>query len=222
MKERGLPDTGLARDAAHAGAAGEGALHPSEQLTEFPSAPHHRTAYLSFDTGDGGFRRKSRARSLDPLLPRALRGWRGGLRRHELFFRHQSHLGNEAVASSGNGLYMPAAFNIAEDLSQRRDVVRQVALLDSGVGPYRVHEDVLGDQGSVILHQRSKRVEHLGPELHGLPVLQQPALLHLEAKRTKLVDLGVFHRPYTGDSAGRRCPVGSPPCTGFIQSTSYR
>ena len=134
------------------------------------------------------------------------------MRRYGLLFRHRSHLGNEAIASSGNGFYMLlAAVDIAKGFSQHGDVMREVALLDGGIRPYRAHEDVLGDEGSVILHERSQRVEHLGPKLHWLPVSQQPTLLHLKAKRTKLVDLGVaFHRPHTGDSSVRHYPARNP------------
>ena len=71
---------------------------------------------------------------------------------------------------------MPVVRRVAERLSNGRDMVGKIRLLDRGVPPHRLHQLVFREQPSRILGEHHQQVERLGRQRYQLPMLQELAL----------------------------------------------
>ena len=74
----------------------------------------------------------------------------------------QPHGGREAITAARHGLNRTLTFEIRiEDLAERRDVVRDAAFFDEGIGPHPLEELLLGDHPTRFLDQDEQDFESL-------------------------------------------------------------
>jgi hypothetical protein len=96
---------------------------------------------------------------------------------------------HEAVTVPRHRLDVEVVALAAERLAQRRDVVREVALLDDRVGPHRCDQLVARQQPSRAPHQDDEGVEDLGAQRDGQAVAGEEPLRDVEPVRPEGVDL---------------------------------
>src|SRR5437016_11931114 len=97
---------------------------------------------------------------------------------------HFLYVSHKAIATPRNSLdVLMLARPLAQHVSQRRDVSRNVSFLDRGVGPDEFHHLVFAEDVPAVLHQHEQDVEDPRPQRNNLTIAQQLALARLEAKR---------------------------------------
>ncbi len=77
-------------------------------------------------------------------------------------FRALPHVGNEAVATPGDGRDVLGLVVSIQDLAQQEDLLSEVAFLDEGSRPHGLQELVFGDDPRPLLDQEQQQVEGLG------------------------------------------------------------
>ncbi len=113
--------------------------------------------------------------------------------------RLRDNRGDEAIAAAGHGLDPAvAAGNLAEDLAQRRDLNREVALLDRLAGPRGFDQRVLRNECPGPFHQRPQQGERPPTERQGLASAEQQVVLGVQAKRPERVDHHVVDLSHFG------------------------
>ena len=97
------------------------------------------------------------------------------------------HRRDEAVAATRKSDDVLHPVVLPQALAQHGEVVRQIALVDGGVGPHHLHQILLVEEAAVVLDQRPQRVEDLRPEGDGFPLPEQSALPDVEQVRAEQV-----------------------------------
>ena len=108
------------------------------------------------------------------------------------------HRRDEAIAAprhSLNKLWSVGA--LAERFSQQRNVLRQIAFFDEGLGPDFLHQIVFGNGPAIVFQQRNQYVECFGREWNELLLTQEHSLVRLQAESPKLVKIShlLAHEP---------------------------
>jgi hypothetical protein len=98
---------------------------------------------------------------------------------------------DEPIASSGQGLDpILAARLLPKHPTQGSDLHCEVALLDSETGPSGVHQRVLGNRDTPLLHEHAQQCDGAVAQRNGLAAAEQCVRLRIKAKRTEDVRCG--------------------------------
>ena len=116
---------------------------------------------------------------------------------HVWLVGNDPHFLGKAVAAAGNGDDVAmVAGGAGQGFAQDEDVLRQVRLLDEGVGPDGLHQIIFEDHGfavlDAVLDQNEQGFKSLGRQRNGAIIAQQEQFVGVEAKRPKLVQLFCF------------------------------
>jgi hypothetical protein len=76
--------------------------------------------------------------------------------------------------------------SLSERLSQHRDVISQIAVLDETVRPYSLHQSIFADQLSAAFDEGQQYLKTLGGEGHRRAVTQQQAPGCIDSEGTEL------------------------------------
>src|SRR5664280_3167902 len=110
--------------------------------------------------------------------------------RGSLGVSHLVHRSYEPVAALGYRLdVLPPAVPLPQDFPQEENVLVEVSFLDKGIGPDPLHQVVFVHQASGVLDQYKQRFRSLGGQGNRGTVAHQDALLGVQPKWTKGVEV---------------------------------